>query len=353
VARIDQDHLARLLAPGDADGAGPAAKGRALEDALRYAFEQIPGVKCEMQRARNASVSEEIDLFFSNVGNEDGLQRFENELLVEAKNWAKPVGAIEINWFATKLRRRNRRVGVFVAAVGITGDPDQKTAAVDQIGQALQDGQEVVVLVREELEAVSSGERLAKLLHQKRDHLLARQDIFIADPSELRKTGGPIRFGSEAFAAVLRGERVKLVEEAQSLGLDADDEQHALERLRTSLANVDQTAREWSTDEEKDPRGIALRAALMDAAGHCVAWLELFGHDDARAIWFNAWRGGLDRVGPSVGSHLWATLTSYYLKELAETEPEAPREVLLFALLGMLIEEILSLDEYWPEPEDY
>jgi len=87
----------------------------------------------------------------------------------------------------------------------------------------------------------------------------------------------------------------------------------------------------------------------MDSAGWCVAWLQLFEHDDAKTIWFNASQSGLDRVGPTVGSRLWSTLTTYHLAELRATEPESPREVLLFGLLGMLIEQILSLDDYWPD----
>lgn len=349
MAQIDAERLRDLLGPGDEEGASRAVKGQALEDALRYAFEQIPGLKCEMERAKNASASEEIDLFFSNVRHEDGLRRFENEVLVEAKNWADPVGAIEINWFATKLRRRNQAVGVLVAAHGITGDLELKNAAVGQLGQALQDGQEILILERKELEAVSSGERLARLLEKKRDHLVGRQDVFVADPRELRRRDGPIRFGSEAFGALLRGERVKLVEEAQALQLHACEEQASLESLRASLERVDHAIVEWNAGSEQDPRGLALRAALMDSAGWCVAWLQLLEHNDAKTIWFNASQGGLDRVGPTVGSHLWSTLSTYYLDELNATKPEAPREVLLFALLGMLIEQILSLDDYWPD----
>jgi hypothetical protein len=349
MAQIDAEHLAGLLAPGDEKGASHVVKGRALEAALRYVFEKVPGLQCEMERVKNASASEEIDLFFSNVRHEDGLRRFGNELLVEAKNWADPVGAIEISWFATKLRRRNQAVGVLVAAHGITGGLELRSAAVGQLGQALQDGQEVLILERKELEAVSSGERLARLLEKKRDHLVGRQDVFIADPSELQRHGGPIRFGSEAFGALLRGERVKLVEEALALKLRASNELAALEGLRAALGHADQSIGEWNADSAQDPRGLAVRMALMDSAGWCVAWLQLLEHDDPKTIWFNASQGGLDRVKPTVGSRLWSTLIDYYLGELAAPEPESPREVLLFAVVGMLIEEILSLDDYWPE----
>jgi len=220
---------------------------------------------------------------------------------------------------------------------------------VGQLGQALQDGQAIVILERKELEAVSSGERLARLLEKKRDHLVGRQDVFLADPGELRRRGGPIRFGSEAFGALLRGERVKLVEEAQAANFDTGEEQACLEGLRASLGRADHAVVEWNADSDQDPRGLALRAALMDSAAWCVAWLGLLEHDDAKTIWFNASQAGLDRVSPTIGSRLWSTLSTYYLRELCAAESESPREVLLFGLLGMLIEQILSLDDYWPD----
>lgn len=111
-----------------------------MERAIRYAFEQIPGVNCSMQDERGVFETEEVDLLFANVGHEDGLAYFDPELLVEAKNWSKKVDAVEINWFATKMRRRNRTTGVLVAAQGITGDPDRLTAARLQVILALNGG---------------------------------------------------------------------------------------------------------------------------------------------------------------------------------------------------------------------
>jgi len=76
MATIDAGLMVRLLAPGDAEGASNAVKGQALEKAIRYAFEQIPGVTCYMQDERNAFETEEVDLLFANVAHEDGLARF-------------------------------------------------------------------------------------------------------------------------------------------------------------------------------------------------------------------------------------------------------------------------------------
>lgn len=343
MAAIDRARLGGLLAPGDEEGASTAAKGDALEAAIRYAFEQIPGVTCEMQRVKNATGSEEIDLFFANAGHGDGLRRFESELLVEAKNWAKRVGAIELAWFATKLRRRGQRTGVLVAASGITGEESEVRAAASQVNQALQEGQEVLVLTREELEALPNGERLARLLHEKRDHLIARQDILIADPASL-KAGTRIHLGSEAFGALLRRERVKLVIEAQELGLAASGEGESFDQLRSALERAIEAQANW--DEKRDPLGRELRERVLEAAGWCTVWLARLEFDDPKTLWFNASQTGLDRVGPTVGSEFWQVLVDYYLSQL---ESDRPRELVLFALLAMLIEQVLSIDDYVPE----
>jgi hypothetical protein len=281
---IDAEHMTQLLAPGDATGASNADKGRALERAIKYAFEQIPGVTCSMR-------------------DEDGLARFETEILVEAKNWKSKVGALEISWFATKMRRRNRRTGVLVAALGITGDPVRLTAARQQVVLALSEGQEVVVLTRAELDAVSSGERLAQLLLTKRDHLLGRQDIYEADPAELRLRSGRLRRGVEAFRAMVRGERLRRIEEAQGRVTDLPDgEVTRAEAVRAALATVAPQMAGRREDRELDPRLDDVREALMSVAALCVAWLGDLGIGSANAIHSNLAMTGLDRVRPGIGS---------------------------------------------------
>lgn len=328
-------------------------KGRALEAAIRYAFEQIPGVECSMQDQRNAFESEEVDLIFSNVGHEDGLARFETEFLVEAKNWSSKVGAIEICWFATKMRRRNRKTGVLVAAHGLTGKEGELSAARYQVTLALNEGQEVVVLTRTELEQAPSGERLAKLLLKKRDHLIARQDIYEAAPEDLRRRRGAFRHGREAFRKLVRGERLRRIEEAQERApqLPRDEEARA-SLLRVGFDALDPILSAAAATPAEDPRGEILREALMAIAATCVAWLETLGFEDPETIQLNAALSGMDRLRLSPGSRLWRVLADYYCEELARERPEVSHDSMLFALASMLIEEIWSLDEYWPEPEE-
>jgi restriction endonuclease len=354
MATIDRQKISELLAPGDATDASNQAKGQALEAAIRYAFERIPGVSCLMQDQRNSFASEEIDLLFANVRHEEGLSRFETEVLVEAKNWSSKVGAMEINWFATKMRRRNRRTGVLVAAKDVTGDNERLTAARLELVLASNEGREVVVLTRTELEAVSTGERLAKLLLKKRDHLTARQDIYLADPNELRRRSGVIRLGGEAFQTLVRGERLRRIEEAQERAPDlpADPKARA-GLLRSALDAVEPLLAAHEEDPEADPRGEIVREALMEAAAVCAGWLQKMGLDDPKIIGFNISLSGLDRLRAGPSSRMWRIFTSYYVDELEQEQPEAEQDTLLFGLLAILIEEIWKLDEYWPEPEEF
>lgn len=306
-----------------------------------------------MQNQKGAFESEEIDLLFANLAHDDGLLRFEPELLVEAKNWSRRVGAIEICWFATKMRRRNRQTGVLVAASGITGQRAELSAARAQVMSALNEGQYVLVLSREELETVSSGERLAELLLKKRDHLIARQDIYFASPDELREATGVLRFGTSAFAELLRGERSRRIEEALE-GRQELPEQDAArsELLAQALREVQQLADERRRDPELDPMWHDVRAALLHAAALVVSWLADLGYGTAEVIRSNALASGIDRLRVGVGTIFWQVLTDYYVQQLGVDDPERPREKMLFELIAALIDDIWAIDDYVPEPKD-
>jgi hypothetical protein len=352
MSAIDPLRTSRLLSPGDAEGARATTKGRALEKAIRYVFECIPGISCSMQDQRGAFDSEEVDLLFANLAHEDGLVRFEAELLVEAKNWSSKVGAIEICWFATKMRRRNCSTGVLVAAQGVTGDKANLSAARAQIMLALNEGQRVLVLTRAELEAVTSGTRLADLLHKKLDHLKARQDIYIADPKELRGRRGVLTLGSDTFAAMLRGERTRRIAEALARKAHLPDgDQARANRLRQGLQEVQRLIEERRLDAELDPMWDDVREALLDTSACAVAWLEDLDLGNPEVIRVNAAARGIDRLQVSAGSAMWQCLTDYYVDQLASGDPERPRDSMLIELVGMLIEEIWKIDEYVPEPE--
>jgi len=85
-------------------------------------------------------------------------------LVVECKEWGRPVGSAEVTWFVEKLRSRALDHGVLVAEQGITGDAEQGRAAQHIIAGALRDGLRVIVVTGEDLRAVRSGRDVVKLL---------------------------------------------------------------------------------------------------------------------------------------------------------------------------------------------
>jgi hypothetical protein len=166
MTKIDAARTRRRLASSDQlEG---RARGDVLEAVIADVFAAIPGVQLVNAAMKNIAQSREIDLAFTVRRSARGLEHFDPELLVECKNWDRPVGSIEVAWFVTKLRRAGVSVGVLVAANGITGDPQVPTAAYAELRDARAEGLTVVVLERAELETMESGEQLAHVLEQKR-----------------------------------------------------------------------------------------------------------------------------------------------------------------------------------------
>ena len=82
-----------------------------------------------------------------------------------------------------RLRTRNRPLGIFVAATGITSDDADLSAAHSVLGTALNDGCPILVLSRVELEALSNTEELVRLLKLKMLQLTVRRSCLPVKPS--------------------------------------------------------------------------------------------------------------------------------------------------------------------------
>lgn len=94
-------------------------KGRRLEELLLRVLTSVPGL---VEAARNLRVpAEELDIVLRNDASTPFWAKQPTYILVEAKNWSRPVGTPEIAWFADKMRERpEARLGVFVAASGFS-----------------------------------------------------------------------------------------------------------------------------------------------------------------------------------------------------------------------------------------
>jgi hypothetical protein len=167
VPPIDQRRLAELLASARDQDASYSLRGRALEDLAELVFSAVPGTAVACSRSEDVFRSQEIDVACRNAGHPEGLQDFDHIILIECKNWASPVGAMEVAWFDTKLRIRSRTTGVLIAMNGITGDAHSRQFANAIVERALGEGRSVLVLEVDEIEHLTSGEELADLLKRK------------------------------------------------------------------------------------------------------------------------------------------------------------------------------------------
>ena len=142
-------------------------KGRLLEQVIGGLFSLLPGLTLEGEDVVNAFGSEEIDLIFWNEQLEAGLRFLDCPLIVECKGWSRPVAGREVRYFATELKDKGRRNGVFVALNGITGDEQNLTAAFFHVAAAMIEGVQVLVLTGEELAALNHAEDLVPIFKRK------------------------------------------------------------------------------------------------------------------------------------------------------------------------------------------
>ena len=99
----------------------PNRKGKLLEDLMALVLKTVPGFHQVSTQRKNET--EEIDVV---VRNESTDPLWVNErtsyILVECKNWSKPVGVAELRSFLHKVQRKfdRCRLGLFVAPGGFT-----------------------------------------------------------------------------------------------------------------------------------------------------------------------------------------------------------------------------------------
>jgi Restriction endonuclease len=178
MAIISQQRIQQFLAAGD-NAQTTTEKGRALEDLICYIFGKVPGITVTKRNTLNQFLSEEIDVAFWNRRHRNGLYFLQNIILVECKNWSHPLGSQEVGWFDSKLRRRAQPFGILVAANGITGNADDKTAAHDVISAALAEGRQFVVITRQELENLILSSHLVELIQNKLCELAVSGTLFM------------------------------------------------------------------------------------------------------------------------------------------------------------------------------
>jgi hypothetical protein len=145
-----------------------AAKGKAFEDLACYLLNGIPGITIIARNEMNTFATEEIDVACKNENHPAGLGALADFFLVECKGWREAVSSEQVSWFLTKIRHRGVGFGILIAANGITGEPEHLNRAnfLVSVEMAIF-GIKMVIVSREEIEELASGEDFAKLIIQK------------------------------------------------------------------------------------------------------------------------------------------------------------------------------------------
>ncbi len=144
-----------------------ATKGKLVEGLVGYVFSCVPGLSLDDTNIVNVYQSEEIDLIFWNDQALDGVRFLDCPLIIECKGWSGPVSGRALRYFASLLRDRGRRNGIFVALNGITGDAADLTAAFYHSAAAQIEGVQVFVVTGEELSTFIHSSDLVRSLKLK------------------------------------------------------------------------------------------------------------------------------------------------------------------------------------------
>lgn len=166
MARISRNKIINFLKLAD-NANTTTEKGRALEELICYIFEKVSGITVTRRNEQNIFRTEEIDIAFWNEKYVRGFYFLPHIILVECKNWNHPVSSIEVSWFNEKLRGRGRDFGILVATNGITGNSNDLSHAHRIIANALVEGRQLIVIRRDEIEALVSTEGLVRLIKEK------------------------------------------------------------------------------------------------------------------------------------------------------------------------------------------
>jgi hypothetical protein len=176
MARFSRARIRRYFLTADA-AITTATQGAQLEELVAYLFTTIPGLRITARNEYSAFGTEEIDLACWNDRATSGLAAIEFPaiLLVECKNWSKPVSSMEVAWFIMKVWGRGQRFGILIAANGITGNGNDLDRAHQLIARALSQGTSILVITREEILRLTSSLDLVRLLQKKLTQLVVHQ----------------------------------------------------------------------------------------------------------------------------------------------------------------------------------
>jgi hypothetical protein len=166
--------ISKRLADGDVANT-TKDKGAALEDVVSWTFCSLPGLRVLKRDFKDAAGGAEIDLLLYNDPRSSPVPFLSEYLMIECKNWLAPVNSATVRDFIAKLRASRLKVGILVAASGVTGDANDRTAANDSIRLAFDaEGMRIIVIKRIELEGFRSLEAFLQLVQERYGEVILR-----------------------------------------------------------------------------------------------------------------------------------------------------------------------------------
>jgi Holliday junction resolvase-like predicted endonuclease len=157
------------------------AKGDALEEAICVCLESLAGVEVIARNSISQRGSFEIDVVIHNNKSaaKTAVAFLNSIVLVECKNWERPVDCKTIRDFLHKVTGAKEKVGILIAANGITGDAQDVTRGHDVLRQAFDnDGTKILVITAEEIRSLTNSEELVVMLRNKFTNYLLRKKLF-------------------------------------------------------------------------------------------------------------------------------------------------------------------------------
>ena len=162
---LDPETVASYL---HAAAAAPTAdaQGKAYEALAMHLFEAIPGCLAE-RNITSFFGTEQIDIAVGNPRRPDGLPLLPTVLLVECKDWARPVDSKTVGYFINILDSRSVEAGILIAANGITGDPEELSHAHALGITALARGIKLLIMTTAEIQNLTCTADLTRLLNHR------------------------------------------------------------------------------------------------------------------------------------------------------------------------------------------
>jgi hypothetical protein len=139
--------------------------GKALERLAEFFLGCIPGFEV---RSGFKSEDAQYDGLVRNLGPKyDFRSDLGFYLLVECKDWKKPVGVPQVSQFINKLVLQDCRGGILFSSQGITGEGAARNAELQLLKAHYRAGKIILVLNEEDFRQVAGGENLILMLRRK------------------------------------------------------------------------------------------------------------------------------------------------------------------------------------------